>query len=92
MIGLFVTMRRIADVYLSAREKQAGPLALHKRMEAGRCNRNRTQRAICTGGKVQRVQALHKTAAYPRCSYYVKRAILGIDHWCSDNAHVPIHV
>src|SRR3984885_3861033 len=92
MIGILIAMRRIADVYLSLREKQTRPLALHKRSKAGGGDRHRTQRAICPGPKVQRVQALQKTVAYPRCGYYVERAILGVDYRGSDNAHIPIHV
>src|ERR1700722_5712834 len=92
MVGIPLAMRRAADVYLSPREKQTGPLALHKRSKAGCGDGHWAERAIRSGRKVQRMQALQKGVAYPRGSHYVERAILGIDDWCSDNAHVSIHV
>src|ERR1700733_9977077 len=92
MIGLLVAMRGIADVYLSPREKQTRSLALHKGVEARRGDGHRAHCAIRAGGKIQRVQALQKTTAYPRSRYYVERSILGIDDRSSNNAHVPIHV
>src|SRR5271156_378297 len=92
MIWLFVTMGSIADVYLAARQKQTGPLALHERLEAGCCDGDRANRAVRAGGKVQRVQPLDKTVPYPRCSDHVERAMLRIDDRCSDNPHIPIYV
>src|ERR1700753_4444289 len=48
VIGLFVAVRRVGYIYLSAGEKQAGPLTLHQRTGAGRCDRHRAHRAICS--------------------------------------------
>src|ERR1700722_16906611 len=50
VIGLFVAVRRVGNIYLSAGEKQAGPLTLHQWMEGGRCDRHRAHRAICSSG------------------------------------------
>ena len=38
------------------------------------------------------MQALDKTIPQPRCSDYIERAVLRIDHRCSDNSHIAVHI